>query len=197
MIGLFLEDIAHERFITSLVKRIASETGVQVAFDVRNATGGIPQMRGQLSTFLRQHAQISSSYFDVLIVTQDTDCRGETTIKNEVQSEVRRAGYPGDTIVASPAPHIESWYLADPTSLQALMSMHRLPQIPRGDCERDQYKSELSSIFQNSPLGGGIEYGDRIVESMNLYRAGQNVPSLGSFIDEVTAKLQQIVYDKR
>ena len=187
-----MEDSAHERFITGLVWRVASDVGLQIEFDVRNSTGGIPQMRGELSRFLRQYGRIASVPFDTLIVVQDTDCRGVATIRNEIMDEASRAEYPGSVIVAAPDPHIEAWFLADPNSLQILLELEGLPQVPRGDCERNRYKRELSQLFPNSPLGGGLEASGRIVESMDLYRAGQNVPSLGTFIDEIRSSLTQL-----
>ncbi len=187
-----MEDSVHERFITGLVRRVASDVGICIEFDVRNSRGGIPQMRGELSRFFRQYAKISSVTFDTLIVVQDTDCRGVATIRNHIIAEAERTEYPGNVIVAAPDPHIEAWFLADPSSLQILLELEGLPQVPHGECERDRYKRELSQLFPNSPLGGGIEASSRIVERMDLYRAGYNVPSLGTFIDEVRSSLTQL-----
>ena len=197
VIGLFLEDIGHQQFVTTLVRRIASEVDVSVEFNVLNATGGIPRMRDELSRFLRQYAHINSLSFDLLIIVEDTDCRGEATVKNDVLSVVSRAAYLRDVIVASPDPHIESWYLADPNSLQTLLNSPQLTQIPRGDCEKDKYKRELVQVFRNSPLGGGIEQAGKLVENMDMYRAGCNVPSLGNFISEVRAKLRLLASNPR
>ncbi len=191
VIGLFMEDIAHEKFITSLVERIASESGTKVEFDVRNATRGIPQMRGELRRFLRDHTQIGNSIFDILIIVQDADHNSEAETKNEIQRHIERIGYPGETIVAVPDPHIEAWYLADPISIQAIGGSQNLIQTPQGDSEKDRYKRELSRAFPYAPLGG-IEYADEIVMNMDLYCAGRNVSSLRHFIDDLRSTLTHL-----
>ena len=191
-IGLFMEDNAHERFIKSLIERIASEASIHVQCDVRNATGGIPKMRGELRRFLRSYTDITSPIFDVLIIVQDADYYGESHIRKEIQDQIIHTGYPGDTIVAVPEPYIEAWYLADPVSLQSLLGLDGLPSNLQDDWDKDKYKIELEDIFRNSPLGGGIEYADEIVASMNLYRAGQNVSSLRHFIDDLRSMLTQL-----
>ena len=187
IIELFMEDIAHEQFVTSLVQRIATEVGVQVKLNVRNATGGIPRMRGQISRFLRDHKQalIGSTIFDILIIVQDADRYSESEIRNEMRRQIDRADYQGVTIIAVPEPCIEAWYLADRNYLQALTG---LSEIRR----KDDYKHYMAQIFQNSPLGGGIEYANEIAENMDLYQASRNVSSLGHFIDEVRSELRQL-----
>lgn len=39
-IGLFLEDVAQERFVTSVVKKVADDAGIAVTREIRNAAGG-------------------------------------------------------------------------------------------------------------------------------------------------------------
>ena len=195
VIGLFLEDIAHEEFIVGLVLRIASELCIAVEFNVRNATGGIPRMRGELRRFLGAHA--GTVPFDILVIAQDTDCRGENTIRREVRAVVDRAGYTGTTVVAAPAPHIECWYLADPVAIQRINRSPTLSSVPSSECEKDLYKSELAQAFRNSPLGGGVEQAGKLVADMNLYNAGDNVPSLGKFIAEIREKLRLLTTSTR
>ena len=197
MIGLFLEDIAHERFIVGLVLRIASELCIAVEFDVRNATGGISRMRGELRRFLSQCARAGTVPFDILVIAQDTDCRGENTIRREVGDVVDRSRYTGTTVVAAPAPHIECWYLADPAAIQRINRSPTLSSVPSSECEKDLYKSELAQAFRNSPLGGGVEQAGKLVANMNLYNADDNVPSLGKFIAEIREKLRLLISSTR
>ena len=191
VIGLFLEDIAHEEFITSLIERIASEEGVSVKFEVRNATGGVPRMRRELSIFLKSHSRIDSPAFDILIITQDTDCKGSGDTQRSVLQIVERSGYSKPTVVATPDPHIEIWYLADTESLQAMRNIERKPRVLEGDCTKDKYKMDLAHIFSAAPFGG-IEYAREIVREMDLYNAGRNSRSLRNFIDELKSKIVQI-----
>ena len=39
-IGLFLEDVAHERFVTSVVEKVADDAGIAVTREIRNGAGG-------------------------------------------------------------------------------------------------------------------------------------------------------------
>ena len=187
-IGMFLEDMAHERFVTSLVAKVAEDVGIAAAFDVRNAAGGAPRMLAGLRRFLRQYGQAGYAPYDLLIVVQDTDCKGEKAIKSAVNATVARTGYPGKTIVAAPDPHIEIWYLADPNAIQSVSGSDRLAPIPSGECEKDIYKDRLLNEFRDKPLGG-IESAASVIAAMNLYQAGRNVRSLGSFVQELRSAL--------
>ena len=191
MIGLFMEDIAHERFITSLVQRTASEIDTNVRLDVRNASGGIPRMLGELRRFLRDHTNIESTIFDILIIVQDADREGETEVKSRIRNLIERTGYPQTTILAVPEPYIEAWYIADPVSIQAFTGSSILVQIPQGDFDKDKYKNELSRAFPSAPYGG-IEYADEIVANMDLYQACRNVNSLRHFTDDLRSTLTQL-----
>ena len=188
VIGLFLEDVAQENFVTSVVKKVADESGIVVTFRIRNASGGAPRMLAELRRFLRQYGKPGYAQHDLLIVVQDTDCKGERAVKSGVNTSVARAGYLGKIIVAAPDPHIEIWYLADPNAVQAVSGSDRLAQIPPGDCDKDIYKDRLLNEFRDNPLGG-IESAASIVSAMDMYRAGRNVRSLGSFIQELRGAL--------
>ena len=134
VIGLFMEDIAQGNFITSIISRIASERDLRVTFEIRNATGGIPKMRGELSRFLRDQAQVGSPVFDILIIVRDADFASESEIKRQIQRHVERARYRGEVVIAAPEPYIEAWYLADPISIQAITGSSNLIQMPnRGE----------------------------------------------------------------
>ena len=191
IVGLFMEDVAQERFITSIVSRIASDIDIHLSFEIRNATGGIPKMRGELSGFLRDQAQFGTPVFDILIVVQDSDLLSESETKRQIQRQIGRSRYQGEVVVAAPEPYIEAWYLADPISIQAIIGSPNLIQMPRGVSDKDKYKYELSQVFPSAPFGG-IEYADKIVANMDLYRASQNVSSLRHFIDELRSTLTQL-----
>ena len=187
-IGMFMEDAAHEKIVASIVEKVADETGISVTFNVRNASGGASRMLRQLRRFLSQYGKAGYAPYDLLIVVQDTDCEGESAVKRDVSSTVERTGYLGKIIVAAPDPHIEIWYLSDPNAVQTVSGSDRLAPIPSGECEKDIYKDRLLGQFRDKPLGG-IESAASIVAHMNLYRAGRNVRSLRSFVQEVRSAL--------
>lgn len=189
-----MEDTAHEKFITSVVGRIASEAGIDLELEIRSATGGIPRMRSTLRRFLRDYSRIDSPEFDILIIVEDTDCRGVSTVRNEILQLVERERYRKPVIAAVPNPHIEIWYLADPNALQYLLNLSGIPRVPQGDCEKGKYKRELADLFSTAPLGG-VEYADDIVAHMDLYKAGKSVSSLGAFIDETRSELNRLATD--
>lgn len=188
VIGLFLEDVAQEKFVTSIVEKVADESGIVVTFDIRNASGGAPKVLSELRRFLRQCKKAGYAEYDLLIVVQDTDCKGEGAVKNGVNSTLEKAGYLGETIVAAPDPHIEIWYLADPNAVQTVSGSDRLAPIPSGECDKDIYKKGLRNEFQDNPLGG-TESAASIVAAMNLHQAGRNVGSLGNFVQEIRSAL--------
>ncbi len=190
-IGLFMEDNAHERFTKSLIEKIASEIGLSVTFDVMNASGGIPRMRRELRRFLSQRVRASYDSPDVLVIVQDTDCRGEMVVKREIHSIIQRSGYLGTAIVGTPAPHIEGWYLADPVAIQNVSGSSKLAPTPSGECVKGLYKNQLLNEFPNEPLGGIARAVD-IVSAMDLYRAGRNAPSLRNFINDLKSTLNQL-----
>ena len=190
-VGLYLEDAAHERFMTALIERAANEVGVDIELATRNATGGIPRMRRELRRFLAQRSRVAADSFDILIIAEDTDCRGEIVVRNELTQVTEQAEYPGATIIATPAPHIECWYLADPAAVQIVSGEATLGPIPTGDCEKDVYKRRLGEAFPDA-LQSGIEYAADIVSEMNIYQAGRNVRSLGNFLDQLRATLTRL-----
>ena len=53
-IGLFLEDVGRHNFITSLIRKVASQIvpGEVIDFDTRNATGGKPSMEGSFRRYI-------------------------------------------------------------------------------------------------------------------------------------------------
>ena len=153
-------------------------------------------MRRELRRYLNQCADFGIATFDVLVIVEDTDCRGESLVRRELDEVVERTGYIGKTIIASPAPHIECWYLADPVALQRITQSPQLSSIPTGDCEKDLYKHQLAEQFSGS-LMDGIEYAEDIVSAMDMFQAGRNVRSLGSFLQELRSALTMLGDDSK
>ena len=145
-------------------------------------------MRRELRRYLNQCAHFGIAQFDILIIVEDTDCRGESLVRRELNEVVERTGYIGKTIIASPAPHVECWYLADPVALQRITQSPQLSSIPASDCEKDLYKRQLAEQFSGS-LMDGIEYAEDIASTMDVFQAGRNVSSLGSFLQELRSAL--------
>jgi hypothetical protein len=188
-VGYFLEDIAHERFITALVTRIASEQAISAGdlqHDVRNATGGA-SIR-EFKQFLRDYAKGRESSFDVIVVAIDGNCTGYRKKRNQILELKHQVGYGGLVVCAVPDPHIERWYLADVAACQQAIGTTTQPQCPTYKCERKRYKQALTEAIQSTgvvSLLGGAEFGPQIIEAMCFYRAAQVDRSLGHFINDM------------
>ena len=177
-----------------MVERTAADMDIELGLDAVSARGGIPVMRAALSRHMARVARGESEAYDVLVVAQDANRRGFSAISRELRDILETGGYHGTTVLAVPDPYIEAWYLADPQSLQTLTSSARALRPPgRGSRDR-RYKDDLRGVFVElgwDPGSNNDEFTLRIVSAMNLYRAGRNVPSLGSFINELRSALSR------
>ena len=117
---------------------------------------------------------------DLVVVVRDTDCAGVRTIQSRYSRLVKDAGYLGDVVIGAPEPHIECWYLADPSALQRVLSAPTQAPVPDSRCGTGRFKEMLARTVTDAkvdPLLGGIEYAEDIVADMDIYRAAANVPS--------------------
>jgi len=95
-------------------------------------------------------------------------------------------------VCAIPDPHIERWYIADPEGLQQAIGAGVRPVPPAYKCERGRYKRAILGVFADvgiKPLLGGAEYGNDVVEAMDLYAAQQADPALKHFVDHLKEAL--------
>ncbi len=194
-VGYFLEDIAHEKFVTALVRRVGQEVGLTppiLEHLVYNASGGKGRVMTELRNFLRDLQRGIISPTPVLVVAIDGNCQGYTEKRNEVRQVAERYGYAGELVCAIPDPHIERWYMADPKSLQRAIGAEVRPVLPPYKCEHGRYKRAMLDVFASvgiKPLLGGAEYGNDVVEAMDLYTAQQADPALGHFVDDLKGAL--------
>jgi len=190
-IGLFLEDLGHEKFIASLVRKVIAGVSPETTpqFDVRNAHGGKPRMKEALQRYIRDYLRFGDAHYDLLIIAQDTDCAGVAATKSEVAQSA--AEYSGALVIAAPDPCIESWYLADQEAIRNTAGADTTPPLP-SDCNCAALKQLILELFREGGLRlllGGAEYADEIVEAMDLARAQQNVNSLSIFISDLRAAI--------
>ena len=191
-VTLFLEDIGHERFIDSLVRRLADQEGVPIEVDVRNASGGASRLDDQFVRFLRDYS-VTDRRPDLVVVIRDTDCAGVRTVQSRYSRLVESADYVGDVVIGAPEPHIECWYLADPPALQRVLRAPTQAPIPDSRCGASRFKELLAKTVTDAgvvPLLGGIEYAESVVAEMDVYRASANVPSLATFVRELRQALR-------
>ncbi len=183
-VTLFCEDSFHEKFIGALLTRFAREYQLSLAQRFFSARGGIAQLHGELTEFLRDLARDRQVLPDRLIVVVDANCKGHNERKNWIDDALNR--YPQFQNLASyaiPDPHIERWMLVDPVAFRHVFS--RGCTLPNAKCQKDEYKRILREEIRNSGLDaplGGEEFAEDIVNAMDLSQVEIHEPSFGLFL---------------
>ncbi|HYR74920.1 MAG TPA: hypothetical protein VEM96_03690 [Pyrinomonadaceae bacterium] len=193
-VAFFLEDIGQEAIIPPLFKRVAVEEGLgsdQLECQVLHSRGG-----GSLAAyakFLKDAKKSRLASANLLIVGSDGNCKGFATRREQILKKAIGSPFT-EVIAAVPDPHVERWYLLDIAALANAAGVHiALPPVPE-KCEKDLYKNILRHAFDNTevtPPLGGIEYGERVAEGMNLYSAAKQDHGLADFLDRARAWLKQ------
>ena len=131
---------------------------------------------------------------DLLIVGSDGNCKGFAARRDEIKAVSANPPYP-IVVTAVPDPHVERWYLLDPSALSKAAGISKMPALPAHKCEKDYYKQLLRSAFNNSsiiPLLGGTEYGPLVAAEMDLYAASKADHGFAEFIDGVKSWLKRL-----
>ncbi len=193
LVGLFAEDRGHAAFLEALVSRIGREEA-RLAPHVRvvSGQGGHGRALDEFRVYQRSVMRSVTQTPRLVVVAIDANCKGW----NEARIDARRSvepQFPTPVVVASPDPHIERWYMADPESFHEVVGAAITQE--RVKCERDRYKSQLRDAVRRGghvPTLGGIEFAREIVGAMDLYRAGQNEASLRVFVKDMRDAVRQI-----
>lgn len=193
-VDIFVEDHAHEAFLVPMLQRIALEESLVVSSRVRSARGG----HGRVITELKLYQQVVEkgtpgfSPPDLLLAGIDGNCSTFAKAKKAIEGATH-APFSDRLVVASPDPHVERWYLADPESFKAVVG-HR-PTIAKKKCVRNYYKDALARVVSKAGHPAtlrGIEFAQELVERMDLYRAGKNDRSLKVFVDDLRSSLRTL-----
>lgn len=139
-------------------------------------------MLNELKLFQRM---ASAGQSDLLLVAIDANCKGWNGARAELESLIDKDKFP-HCVLACPDPHVERWYMADPEGLFKSLEVKVSPG--RAKCERDRYKQMLAMALREARhpvLLGGSEFAEEIVESMDMFRAGKNEPSLKHFLSDL------------
>lgn len=191
-VDVFVEDRAHEAFLVPLLVRIAREEDVPVVPRVRSALGGHARAIAELKLYqdLVRRGAAGTTYPDLLIVGVDGNCSTFAKARQAIE-DATHPPLSERLVVASPDPHVERWYLADPESFKTVVGQR--PTVGKKKCVRDHYKRLLARAVRlaghPAPLGG-IEFAPELVEGMDLYRAGKADHSLKAFFDDLRGKLR-------
>jgi len=194
VVDLFVEDRAHEELLNPLCARVAREEHVDVSLRVRSARGGHGRAIREFERYqdLVEKGVVGGVPPDLLIVAIDGNCSPFPRARKAIE-DVTSALFSDRLVVASPDPHVERWYLADPASFETIVG-HR-PRIGKKKCAHDHYKRLLAMEIQQAghpATLGGIEFARELVAGMDLYRAGKTDPSLKAFLDDLRSKLRRL-----
>ena len=93
---------------------------------------------------------------------------------NERRREVEIGDPPAPLILAIPDPHVERWLLLDGAAFKSVFG--RGCDAPDRKCDRGRYKRRLAESIVAAgvtPILGGIEFAEDIVQCMDIERAEQ------------------------
>lgn len=188
-IRLFVEDNGHEVFLGALIQRFASMYNVSIDPRFGNAEGGYGKMVSELKEFIKDLLTDQEELPDLLIAATDSNCKGPSKRKQQIEQALK--GYSGKVIYAIPDPHIEKWLLLDSTAFKKVLGKG-CPAPPQ-KCERDFYKRLLRDAIRATgvnPPFGGIEYGEDIVNAMDLEKLERAEASLGHLLKALRQQFQ-------
>lgn len=192
-IGLFVEDTAHQMVIRELVQRIANDHNIPVKLIWLNAEGGHGNVVSTFRDYLRDLARQGQPLLDLIIVATDANCSGLNERTREITRITDMFTTPIPPIVrAIPDPHIERWLLLDGAAFRQVLG--RGCQAPEQKCDRDIYKQRLTDAVLTAgitPIQGGIEYAQDLVQQMDLDRAKRADHSLQQFLDDLANQFRQ------
>jgi hypothetical protein len=191
-IDAFVEDRAHEYFISALVKRVADEEEKPVEIQIRCAAGGHGRAVSEFKSYQTFLDKGLLAVPELIVVAIDANCTRFASKRKEVMDTVSSARS-GTVVVACPDPHIERWYMADPESFHRVVGS--TPKIKQKKCKRDYYKAALASAVKQAghpPTLSGVEFAEELVVAMDLYKSSRGDRSLGSFIDDLRSALRRL-----
>lgn len=184
-VDLFVEDRGHEEFVRPLVERLAHEEETTITLQVRTARGGHGRVLTELELYQSLCLKGLVPRSDLLVVAIDGNCKSFQDARDDVRTGLEEVFHP-TTVIGCPDPHVELWYMADPTSFRRVVGA--IPQLGPKKCERGRYKEILRETVREAghvPMLGGLEFARDVVMEMDLYRAGKNHRSLQAFITDV------------
>ncbi len=144
----------------------------------------------EFKNYQRLAPAVSIPDADVVVVAIDGNCSSFAKARAQVQKSADPI-VSDRLVVASPDPHIERWYLADPQAVSSVLGCETPGLEPK--CERDYYKNALRDTIARGgymALLGGTEMAADLISNMNFYRAGRNDSSFKAFLGDLRTKLR-------
>lgn len=183
-IALFVEDFAHQQFISALLGRLAREYSISLTLDWRNARRGHGAVTNELKQFLRDIQRGCGELPELVIVATDANCKGLNQRTKQIGEVTDKS--PSRVVLAIPDPHIERWLLVDSAAFKMVFGRGCSP--PDQKCERARYKKMLIDAIRATgvtPSLGGIEFSEDLVKAMDLDRTSESDPSFKKFLTDL------------
>ena len=180
-INLFVEDVAHEDFLTALIQRVANMYNIEINIKASSLRGGRGKVITELGQYLRDLQHYKEELPDLVIVGTDSNCKGLSERETEINQVTSSFG---DFVISMiPEPHIERWLLLDSEAFKIVFG--KGCPVPDQKCERGRYKGLLlNAIYEATmvPPLDGIERVDELVYAMNFRRVEQSDRSIRRFL---------------
>jgi hypothetical protein len=202
-IALFGEDECHERFIGTIIHRVAEEQNVEITVRMLSVRGGRGRAIRELDQYLREikYFRVESlkkesrikELPDMLIVAIDSNCKSISDTKKEIEEKIssNKVAFEDSVVYAIPEPHIERWMLVDSAAFKKFFG--RGCRAPNAKCDKDEYKRRVAQAINEAGWKTaffGIEYASEIAEKLNLDISAKKDKSLAMFIDDLRSKIK-------
>ena len=177
-ISLFVEDEAHEDFLTALVQRLADTYQVEVHLAPYSVRGGRGKVINALKRYQQELLHNQEELPHLIIVGMDGNCMRPPAREREINQVL--SGFADFAISAIPDPHIERWLLLDSEAFKNVFGSGCL--TPDRKCERDRYKRLLMNAIYEvgaNPTLVGTQHVADLVNAMNFQRMARRSDSLG------------------
>lgn len=193
-VHLYCEDSGHEQFTTRLLHRLARESVPphELAIETISGRGGHGRAIQEFRAWQRRARKGGVAIPDLLVVVIDGNCGDWSTVLNQVRGEIDQVLF-ARSVVGCPDPHIERWCLADPEAFAEVVGAP--PLRDPGKCQRELYKRLLRESIEGAGqpiLTNEMEYAPDLVDAMDLFRAGKNLPGLRSFVQDLRGALRSL-----
>lgn len=189
-VALFVEDYGHSVFLKALLTRLSEQFGVPVTVREFSARGGHGRVETEFRQFVRDLKQTSVSLPDLVIVATDANCEGFRERRKQMQPHAE--AIPDRVLYCIPDPHIERWLLLDSAAFKKVLGV--ACQAPDQKCDRGRYKQLLADAVIASgqtPLLGGLEHAEDLVNKMRLEQIAKRDDSFGDLLNGLQGYFRQ------
>lgn len=168
-----------------MIHRLCEEAEAAAQITVISASGGHGVALREYGIYQKSRYTVFADEPtpDLVVVAIDGNCSTFSATRQAIE-DATGAAFADRLVAACPDPHIERWYLADPLSLGPILG--HTPTLGQEKCERGHYKKLLSDALRKGRYPAGLSsdggFPPKVVEEMNLHRAGRNDHSLRAFV---------------